>query len=93
MSRPSLNRWVFFGELPTSMRRATWPVLQRKQSFMLGGSCVPMTLRQMVPLMSPAEGRALCSSFTSLHHPPQCHRQATVLACNDSSPLRPHSTG
>jgi hypothetical protein len=35
---------------------------QRKQSFMLGGSCVPMTLRQMVPLMSPAEGRALCSS-------------------------------
>jgi hypothetical protein len=66
---------------------------QRKQSFMLGGSCVPMTLRQMVPLMSPAEGRALCSSFTSLHHPPQCHRQATVLACNDSSPLRPHNTG
>jgi hypothetical protein len=54
--------------------------VQRKQSFMLGGSCVPMTLRQMVPLMSPAEGRALCSSFTSLHHPPQCHRQATVLA-------------
>jgi hypothetical protein len=37
-------------------------VVQRKQSFMLGGSCVPMTLRQMVPLMSPAEGRALCSS-------------------------------
>jgi|GEM_PF-2126107 len=66
---------------------------------MLGGSCVPMTLRQMVPLMSPAEGRALCSSFTwqnpksTLHHPPQCHRQATVLACDDSNPLRTHNTG
>jgi len=51
-----------------------------------------MTAGQMAPLMSPAEGCALCSLTwqnpkSTLHHPSRCHRQRAMLVCNDSIPI------
>ena len=43
-----------------------------------------MTLGYMVAFVSPEPGYARLSSFTSLHHGPQCHSQRTWLALNDS---------
>jgi len=52
-----------------------------------------MALGQMAPLMFPGPGCARTSAFTSLHHPPQGHRQPAVLVCHAWIPVHTNHAG